>query len=108
MQVEDETHASALTAAATPPPTVETRPESANADAAVLAAAAAEDSWQFEPGKAYRWKDWRVIKSRDSLFIWCDALALELRWAGEGEANPASAIAVIAAMDGSVICSTGD
>jgi hypothetical protein len=39
-----------------------------------------DDSWQIEMARNYRWKDWRLVKSRDSLFIWCDACALEYRW----------------------------
>lgn len=38
------------------------------------------DSWSIEADVVYRWRDWRVVKSRDSLFIWCDACALELRF----------------------------
>uniref|UniRef100_A0A914XRQ8 E3 ubiquitin-protein ligase n=1 Tax=Plectus sambesii TaxID=2011161 RepID=A0A914XRQ8_9BILA len=37
----------------------------------------ANDSWSIEPDAIYRWRDWRVLKSRDSLFVWCDACALE-------------------------------
>lgn len=40
-------------------------------------ATAVEDIWEIVQGKSYRWKDWRLIKSVDSLFIWCDAVALE-------------------------------
>lgn len=39
-----------------------------------------DDSWQIEQARNYRWKDWRLVKSRDSLFIWCDACALEYRF----------------------------
>ncbi|VDK47623.1 unnamed protein product [Anisakis simplex] len=38
---------------------------------------AADDCNEIVEGKSYRWKDWRLIKSRDSLFIWCDAVAVE-------------------------------
>ncbi|KAK6110532.1 HECT-domain (ubiquitin-transferase) family protein [Brugia pahangi] len=38
---------------------------------------AADDEWEILQGKSYRWKDWRMIKSRDSFFIWCDAVAVE-------------------------------
>lgn len=40
---------------------------------------AADDQWEIAQGNSYRWKDWRLIKSRDSFFIWCDAVALEFR-----------------------------
>uniref|UniRef100_A0A914ZV22 E3 ubiquitin-protein ligase n=10 Tax=Parascaris univalens TaxID=6257 RepID=A0A914ZV22_PARUN len=36
-----------------------------------------EDRWEIVEGRSYRWKDWRLVKSRDSLFIWCDAVAME-------------------------------
>ncbi|EJW84453.1 Hectd1 protein, partial [Wuchereria bancrofti] len=38
---------------------------------------AVDDEWEIIQGKSYRWKDWRMIKSRDSFFIWCDAVAVE-------------------------------
>jgi hypothetical protein len=77
VQLEDDSVSAIDTA--TPPPTLEPRPDSsATVDPATLAAAA-EDSWKLETGKAYRWKDWRLIKSRDSFFIWCDAVAVEFR-----------------------------
>ncbi|CAG9534153.1 unnamed protein product [Cercopithifilaria johnstoni] len=38
---------------------------------------AIDDQWEIVQGKSYRWKDWRMIKSRDSFFIWCDAVAVE-------------------------------
>uniref|UniRef100_A0A0M3I707 E3 ubiquitin-protein ligase n=1 Tax=Ascaris lumbricoides TaxID=6252 RepID=A0A0M3I707_ASCLU len=38
---------------------------------------ALEDRWEIVEGRSYRWKDWRLVKSRDSLFIWCDAVAME-------------------------------
>ncbi|KAL3124758.1 hypothetical protein niasHT_001595 [Heterodera trifolii] len=37
-----------------------------------------EDVWSVEEKVFYRWKDWRLIRSKDSLFLWCDAVALEL------------------------------
>ncbi|KHN87505.1 E3 ubiquitin-protein ligase HECTD1 [Toxocara canis] len=40
-------------------------------------ATAVDDRWEIVEGTSYRWKDWRLIKSRDSLFIWCDAVAME-------------------------------
>jgi hypothetical protein len=43
-------------------------------------AAGSDDVWAFEANVFYRWKDWRLIRSKDSLFIWCDAIALELRF----------------------------
>lgn len=39
-----------------------------------------DDQWEIMLGKNYRWKDWRIIKSRDSFFIWCDAVAVEFRY----------------------------
>ncbi|MFH4979391.1 hypothetical protein AB6A40_006100 [Gnathostoma spinigerum] len=36
-----------------------------------------QDHWAIVEGKCYRWKDWRLIKSRDAFFIWCDAVAME-------------------------------
>lgn len=45
------------------------------------AATGSEDAWNIESGVYYRWKDWRLIRAKDSLFIWCDAVALELRLA---------------------------
>lgn len=41
---------------------------------------AEDDQWEIIQGKSYRWKDWRMIKSRDSFFIWCDAVAVEFRF----------------------------
>ncbi|EFO28334.2 hypothetical protein LOAG_00153 [Loa loa] len=38
---------------------------------------AVDDQWEIVQGKGYRWKDWRMIKSQDSFFIWCDAVAVE-------------------------------
>ncbi|KAL3982231.1 HECT-domain (ubiquitin-transferase) family protein [Acanthocheilonema viteae] len=38
---------------------------------------AVDDQWEIVQGKSYRWKDWRIIKTRDSFFIWCDAVAVE-------------------------------
>ncbi|KAM3726185.1 E3 ubiquitin-protein ligase [Dirofilaria immitis] len=38
---------------------------------------AGDDQWEIVQDKSYRWKDWRLIKSRDSFFIWCDAVAVE-------------------------------
>jgi len=45
------------------------------------AATGMEDVWTLEAGAFYRWKDWRLIRAKDSLFVWCDAVALELRLA---------------------------
>ena len=42
------------------------------------AATGMEDVWTLEAGAFYRWKDWRLIRAKDSLFVWCDAVALEL------------------------------
>jgi hypothetical protein len=36
------------------------------------------DSWSIQPQTVYKWRDWRLMRSTDSLFIWCDAVALEL------------------------------
>uniref|UniRef100_A0A183BQ64 E3 ubiquitin-protein ligase n=1 Tax=Globodera pallida TaxID=36090 RepID=A0A183BQ64_GLOPA len=37
-----------------------------------------DDVWTVEEGMFYRWKDWRLIRTKDSMFLWCDAVALEL------------------------------
>lgn len=38
-----------------------------------------DDVWKINSGVNYKWKDWRLIRSRDSLFLWCDAVAVEFR-----------------------------
>ncbi|EPB74190.1 Sad1 / UNC-like protein [Ancylostoma ceylanicum] len=35
----------------------------------------------------YRWKEWRVVRGEESTFIWCDVLALELRYVYLRNAN---------------------
>ncbi len=40
---------------------------------------ASEDSSEMVTGCLYRWKDWRLVRSRDCLYIWCDTCALEFR-----------------------------
>nr|CAD2122828.1 unnamed protein product [Meloidogyne enterolobii] len=45
---------------------------------AVPASAGSDDVWTLTPGVYYRWRDWRLIRANDSLFVWCDAVALEL------------------------------
>lgn len=39
-----------------------------------------DDQWEIVEKESYKWKDWRLMKSRDSLFIWCDAVAIEFRF----------------------------
>jgi hypothetical protein len=50
-----------------------------NSDEKTTTVTEVEDVGKIEQGVYYRWRDWRLIKSKDSLFIWCDAVALELR-----------------------------
>ncbi|XP_014675759.1 PREDICTED: E3 ubiquitin-protein ligase HECTD1-like, partial [Priapulus caudatus] len=37
-----------------------------------------EDARDLLPGKPYHWRDWCVARGRDCLYIWSDAVALEL------------------------------
>ncbi|CAD5227639.1 unnamed protein product [Bursaphelenchus xylophilus] len=36
------------------------------------------DSWTLKDKSLYKWKDWRLMRSTDSLYVWCDAVAIEL------------------------------
>lgn len=40
-----------------------------------------DDTWDIAQGTNYKWKDWRLIRTADSLFLWCDAVAIEFRYA---------------------------
>ncbi|CAJ0562513.1 unnamed protein product, partial [Mesorhabditis spiculigera] len=61
-----------LTSTQTPPPTVEV---------ATLATEPIvrdrETSKEVEIGVLYRWKEWRLVRDNDSLYIWADMLAIE-------------------------------
>lgn len=40
-----------------------------------------DDVWTLEDRQVfYSWKDWRLMRTEDCLFIWCDAIALEFRY----------------------------
>uniref|UniRef100_A0A915PQB4 E3 ubiquitin-protein ligase n=1 Tax=Setaria digitata TaxID=48799 RepID=A0A915PQB4_9BILA len=86
--MDDESHntkvmLSAGTNAVTPSPVVETSetgsvtPVTSRYNIGIDLSSAVVDQWEIVQGKSYRWKDWRIIKSRDSFFIWCDAVAVE-------------------------------
>uniref|UniRef100_A0A915DET1 E3 ubiquitin-protein ligase n=1 Tax=Ditylenchus dipsaci TaxID=166011 RepID=A0A915DET1_9BILA len=36
-----------------------------------------DDAWKLVCGVSYKWNDWRLIRTKDSLFVWCDAVAIE-------------------------------
>uniref|UniRef100_A0A158Q903 E3 ubiquitin-protein ligase n=1 Tax=Elaeophora elaphi TaxID=1147741 RepID=A0A158Q903_9BILA len=85
---EDDSHStpvasSARTNPGTPPSILETSDTSSITSATckynigIDLSSAVDDQWEIIQGKNYRWKDWRMIKSRDSFFIWCDAVAVE-------------------------------
>lgn len=40
-------------------------------------AASLEDAQEISSNRAYRWKDWCLVRGRDCLYIWCDSCALE-------------------------------
>ncbi|KAI6238131.1 HECT-type E3 ubiquitin transferase [Aphelenchoides fujianensis] len=42
------------------------------------------DVWTLQSGHVLKWRDWRLMRAEDSLFIWCDAVALELNDASNG------------------------
>ncbi|CAD5221557.1 unnamed protein product [Bursaphelenchus okinawaensis] len=42
------------------------------------------DSWVLEVKVLYKWNDWRLMRSTDSLYVWCDAVAIELSDASNG------------------------
>ncbi|XP_021359960.1 E3 ubiquitin-protein ligase HECTD1-like [Mizuhopecten yessoensis] len=37
-----------------------------------------EDALDIQQGRPYHWKDWCMVRSRDCLYLWSDAAALEL------------------------------
>jgi E3 ubiquitin-protein ligase HECTD1 len=37
-----------------------------------------EDAQEILRDKAYHWKDWCIVRSRDGLFLWTDSVAMEL------------------------------
>ncbi|XP_033735284.1 E3 ubiquitin-protein ligase HECTD1-like isoform X2 [Pecten maximus] len=37
-----------------------------------------EDAFDIQQGRPYHWKDWCMVRSRDCLYLWSDAAALEL------------------------------
>lgn len=39
---------------------------------------AKDDVWTLEEGMIYRWRDWRLIRTKDSLILWCGANILRL------------------------------
>lgn len=41
---------------------------------------AAEDVWKLTGGAFYKWNDWRLVRYKDSFFLWCDAVAIEFRF----------------------------
>lgn len=56
--------------------------EECDPDSAPLPSAAPSstpDSWEIGPRTMYKWHDWRLTRSSDSMYIWCDAVALELK-----------------------------
>lgn len=38
-----------------------------------------EELVKLTPGISYKWNDWRLIRTKDTLFLWCDAVAIEFR-----------------------------
>ncbi|KAI6206878.1 HECT-type E3 ubiquitin transferase [Aphelenchoides besseyi] len=42
------------------------------------------DVWALQVANVFKWRDWRLMRDEDTLFIWCDAVALELNDASNG------------------------
>jgi hypothetical protein len=34
----------------------------------------------LDAGTLYKWCDWLLVRTDDSIIVWCDACVLELRW----------------------------
>ncbi|KAI6211923.1 HECT-type E3 ubiquitin transferase [Aphelenchoides besseyi] len=42
------------------------------------------DVWALQVANVFKWRDWRLMRDEDTLFVWCDAVALELNDASNG------------------------
>lgn len=38
-----------------------------------------EELIKLSHGCVYKWNDWRFLRTKDTLFLWCDAVAIEFR-----------------------------
>lgn len=38
-----------------------------------------EETCNLNHGFLYKWNDWRLLRTKDTLFLWCDAVAIEFR-----------------------------
>ncbi|GMT23830.1 hypothetical protein PFISCL1PPCAC_15127 [Pristionchus fissidentatus] len=68
MNIEDD--------AGTPPPTLEGAAAAA-ATASAAASVEATESVDLVVATAYRWKEWRLVKTPESFFVWADPLSIE-------------------------------
>ena len=41
----------------------------------------------LDAGTLYKWNDWLLVRTDDSIIVWCDACALELRWVNRAHAR---------------------
>lgn len=72
-----------ITTTETPPPTVEVVQSNTGTSLTLMvptASSADKGKLVVQPDTPYRWKEWRVMRGDESTFIWCDVLALELRF----------------------------
>ncbi|CAD6199393.1 unnamed protein product [Caenorhabditis auriculariae] len=101
LNIAVESDGDLVTATQTPPPTVEVgeveatisapRQSSASAILNVVSklsgsSSAADKKYKMNlvPGVAYRWKEWRISRGTESLFVWSDVLLIELAFDSNG------------------------